>query len=1080
MKKLFLFAWFFGVVMTFAQAGDQWIRYASISPKGDQIVFTYKGDLYLVPAQGGEARALTFHQAHDFQAVWSHDGQHIAFASDRYGNLDVFIVPVTGGEPLRLTYHSTDETPHCFSADDRSVLFTGCRGDSAQHRQFPDNALPELYSVPVGAGRVEQVLTLPMEAVQLSKNGKQMLYHDIKGGENPFRKHHKSAVTRDIWLYDFDKDSHIKISTFEGEDRQPVFTPDEKGFYYLSEESGSFNVHRLDLADPLKKSAITQFKTHPVRYLSMAGDGTLCYTYNGELYTQQEGHDPRRIEITLVTAAKSNDGQLFSANGQISDMAVSPDGKEVAFIVRGEVFTASVEGEWCKRITSTPAEESFISYGKDGKTLVYASERDGRWGIYQTRRLQEKEPFFFASTLLKEEPLMVNDHDNYQPKLSPDGKFLAYIENRAVLKILDIAKKESRTLLDKTRLSYMSEGDQYFDWSPDSQWLVVEYTPTMGNSEVLLVKADGSREPMNLTESGYGDFRPKWVNEGRQLIWLSDRNGLRSYANSGTRQTDVYTLFMTQAALDRFLLSKEEFTLVKELEEKDKAKADDKEKDKKKDKAKKEEKKPNLLTIDWNGLLERKKRLTIHSSFLSDAVLSKDGETLYYLSRFDDKSDLWSTELRTQETKVAVKLGVRGGRLVWDGEMKNLFLLADGRISKLDLAKGSREAVSISGQISLDESAERRQMFEHVWHRTQAMFYTPRFHGIDWTAMYRNYSPKLASIGNDREFVELLSEMLGELNVSHCGARYRFRDENGDRTASLGVIYDYGYKGTGLRIAEIIANGPLDKTHLAVKPGMIIEEINGTAITAQEDWARLFNRLDGQQTALLISDPNTKAKTSITIKPVSQGEESALLYERWVKMNEEEVKKLSHGRLGYVHIPGMSDGPYRHVYEKAMGKYHDREGLIVDTRFNGGGDLVGDITMFLTGKQFITYATSERDLGVEPGFRWTKPSVAMVNEDNYSDGHCFACAYKELGIGKMIGMPVPGTCSFAGWEMLQNGRVLWGSVPVSARNMAGEWMENNQTVPDVVVKNMPGEIDKGRDEQLERAVSVLLEMIVKK
>ena len=215
------------------------------------------------------------------------------------------------------------------------------------------------------------------------------------------------------------------------------------------------------------------------------------------------------------------------------------------------------------------------------------------------------------------------------------------------------------------------------------------------------------------------------------------------------------------------------------------------------------------------------------------------------------------------------------------------------------------------------------------------------------------------------------------------------------------------------------------------------------------------------------------------MKPISLRDEGRLLYERWVKQNELDVEKLSNGKLGYVHIPGMSDGSYRVTYEKAMGKYFDKEGLIVDTRFNGGGDLVGDITMFLTGEQFMTYAVESRDLGYEPNYRWTKPNVAMINEANYSDGHCFACAYKDLGIGKIIGMPTPGTCSFAGWEGLQNGKVRWGSVPVSAKNKAGEWLENNQTEPDIKVKNMPGVIDQGRDQQLEAAVKVLLKDVKK-
>ena len=360
------------------------------------------------------------------------------------------------------------------------------------------------------------------------------------------------------------------------------------------------------------------------------------------------------------------------------------------------------------------------------------------------------------------------------------------------------------------------------------------------------------------------------------------------------------------------------------------------------------------------------------------------------------------------------------------------------------------------------------------------MFYESRYHGVDWEAMKTAYAPKLASVGNDREFAELLSEMLGELNVSHCGARYRLRNPQGDHTASLGVFHDTGYRGEGFRITEVLRNGPLDRSGFEVRKGMLIRKINGESIAGDMDKARYLNRLAGKFTALTIFDPEADKTFNVTIKPISRGEEAVLLYERWVRMNENEVRKTSRGKLGYVHIPGMSDGSYRRVYEQAMGKFFDCEGLIVDTRFNGGGDLVGDITMFLSGERFMTYAVEKRDLGYEPNFRWTKPHVAMANESNYSDGHCFACAYKDLGIGKLIGMPVPGTCSFAGWEMLQNGTVLWGSIPVSAKNKAGEWLENNQTMPDVMVKNMPGVIDTGRDQQLEAAIRVLLEMIKEK
>lgn len=1078
-KVLLVMCMMVAASLVFPEVSPQWIRWAAISPDGERIVFSSHGDLFLVSGSGGDARILTMHEADEYHPVWSPDGQQIAFASDRHGNLDVYVVAAAGGEAVRLTWHSADEVPYAFTADGIHVLFGAARLDDCKHRGFPTSYLPELYRVPANGGRVEQVWTFPAEEVQVSPDGSRMIYIDKKGGENNWRKHHRSAVTRDIWLYDKALDHHTRLTTSPFEDRNPVFAPDQKSVYYLSEESGSFNVHRLGLAQPQKSEAITVFSGHPVRFLSIDNQGTLCFTHHGDLYVQKPGAEPKKLTVRVAVSSKENDGRLLPVQGKVNEMAVSPNGKEIAYVVRGEVFAASTERKMAKRVTSTPGAESFVTFAPDGKAIVYAAERNGRWGIYRSVLDDPQEKYFHAATILREEPMVANQADNYMPRISPDGKSLAFIENKRTLKVMDLQSKETRTLLSDQQLVYMGDGDQYFRWSPDSQWLLVEYSPRLANTEVVLLKADGSREMANLTESGYHDMRPRWAGKGEMMLWFSNRHGLRAYANSGARQQDVYGLYFTREAWERANLSKDEFGLLKELEEKEKG---DEEKRDNKDKKKKEKPEETIqpLRFEWEGMKDRKKRLTIHSSFLGDAVLSKDGETLYYLARFEKEMNLWATKLRSRETEKILELGVRSGRLQWDAKTENLFLLADGSVFKLDPEKKSKTPVHVGGEITFDESAERKEMFGHVWRKTNAMFYEPSFHGVDWQAMKSAYEPKLAAIGNDREFAELLSEMLGELNVSHCGARAISSDPQADETASLGVFIDTRHDGGGIRVTEVMRNGPLDRAGFNIKPGMVITAINGAEIGADTDPARYLNRMAGKRISLSVNDPQSKKTTRIVVKAVSPGEEYRLLYERWVRMNEDEVEKTGKGRLGYVHIPGMSDGSYRHVFEKAMGKYFDREGLIVDTRFNGGGDLVGDITMFLSGERFMTYAVKQRDLGYEPNFRWTRPHVALINEANYSDGHCFACAYQDLGIGKLVGMPVPGTCSFAGWEMLQNGTILWGSVPVSAKNKAGEWLENNQTEPDVRVKNETGIIDNGRDQQLETATRVLTEMITKK
>jgi len=1078
--EFFLLALVIATTSAMAQVNPSWARYPAISPDGSTIVFTYKGDLYRVPSSGGDAMQLTFHSAHDYKSVWSKDGKTIAFASDRYGNFDIHTMSAQGGAATRLTFHSNDEQPFSFSADDKTVLFGGIRLDDVNHRQFPTRSQPELYSVPVVGGRVNQILTVPAEHVQVNKAGTQFIYHDKKGGENEFRKHHTSAIARDLWTYDINTKEHKMITSHVAEDRHPVYASDEQSIYFLSERSGVYNVFKQSLSDNTTATQLTNFQMHPVRSLSI-GNGILCFSQDGEIYTTVEGQEPNKVEITVTTQASSNSDKFISINGGVREMDVSPDGKEIAFIARGEVFVTAVDGTFTKRITNTPEQERFVKFTADGKGVVYSSERDGRWQIYKTTKVRAEEAYFFISTLLKEETLVSGTMDNYLPEFSPDKKKMAYIEGRRTLKVMDLETKATTTLLTPDDLFHMGDGDQYFTWSPDSKWLLVDWGASLSNGEVLLMSADGKKR-INLTESGYYDSSPKWVNGGKQMIWFSNRHGLKSYATSGRSESDVYSMFFTQEGWDKFSLSKEEFDLQKEIDEANKKdeegddEKDDKKKKGKKDKDK-EEAKTELLAFDWDGMNDRKKRFTIHSSSLGDAVLSKDGETLFYLARFEKNMDLWKTNLRTKETSIALKLGARSGSMMWDKKEENLYLLSGGTISKIDTKAGKKTGIKIKGEMQFDEAAERQYMFDHVWIRTSGIFYHSNFHGADWNKLKEEYQKYVPHIGNSYEFSEMLSEMLGELNVSHAGSGYGGNIDNGDATASLGIFMDYSHTGNGIKITEIIKGGPLDKAVLDIKAGMIIEKVNGVTISPSRDIASYFNRLAGKITLLDILDPaNGNAKQQVTVKPISIGSENRLLYDRWVKINKKEVDEKSDGTLGYVHIPGMGDGPYRNIYEQMMGKFLDKKAVIVDTRFNGGGDLVADLAMFFTGIEFITYDTEARQVGGEPTSRWTKPTLAMFNESMYSDGHCFASGYTDLQIGKTVGMPVPGTCSWAGWEGLPNGG-YWGVVPVSAKNKAGEWMENNQTEPQIKVKNMPGKIDKGIDEQLERSIKELLDEV---
>lgn len=1056
-----------------AQETALWLRYPAISPDGQTIVFTYKGDLYKVSSNGGQATPLTIHEAYDGTPVWSPDGQTIAFASDRYGNFDVFTMPASGGPATRLTYYSANDYPSDFSPDGKSVLFTSSRLDAAPNQQFPSGVLSELYTVSVKGGREKQVITTPAEQARYNRKGNLIVFHDRKGYEDEYRKHHTSSVTRDVWSYDLTNGQYTRLTEFAGEDRNPVFAPNQEDLYYLSEEKGDFNIFKMSLKSPSGRKQLTTMKGFPIRNLSISNDGLMAFSFNGELYSYREGGEPKKIVVNVATDERYNVEKIEKITGNATEFALSPNGKEVAYVVRGEVFASSVDKGTTRRITNTPEQERSVSFSPDGRSLLYAGERDGSWNVYRTNLVRSEEDYFFNATLLKEEPVIATTAEEFQPTWSPDGKEVAYLEERTILKVVNLATKNVREIMGADKNYSYSDGDQFYEWSPDGKWFLVNFLqPQQWISQAGLVSAAGSQPITNLTQSGYNNNTPRWMMDGKMMIWFSDRDGMKNDASWGG-QYDTYAMFFTQEAYDRFKLSKEDFDILKE---KEKEKEGDKDKDKKEE-ADKDKKAIEPIKIDLKGIEDRKVRLSIHSSQLNDAIVSKDGEKLFYLARFEKGFDLWQTELRTKDTKILLKLGAdNAGNLVLDKEGKNLFLQADGSIVKVEIESGKRSNVGINGEMVLNENAERDYLFEHAWRQVLKKFYKVDVHGLDWAAVKKEYARFLPHINNNRDFADLLSEMLGELNASHTGGRYRPNSDTGDKTASLGLFYDESYTGNGLKIQEVMDKGPLVKSDTKVKAGVIIEKIDGQAITPETDYYMLLNRKEDQNTLLSLFDPATNQRWEVTTKPISIGQENELRYQRWVDNCRKIVDELSGGRIGYVHVRGMNDQSYRTVYEEALGKNAGKDALIVDTRFNGGGWLHDDLATFLSGHTYMTLMPRGQNLGSEPQFKWAKPSVVVMSESNYSDAHMFPYTYKALGIGKLVGMPVPGTGTAVWWETLQNG-VVFGIPQVGMVGNDGLYLENQQLEPDIKVNNDPGQVSKGLDQQLEAAVKELQKQI---
>jgi tricorn protease len=1082
MKRSFLAVMLVFTVFSGANAQEHplWMRYSAISPDGQTILFSYKGDIYSVSAKGGVAVALTISESYEFAPVWSHDGRSIAFASDRYGNFDVFVMPATGGEARRLTYHSTGEIPCSFTADDKRILFSAGRQDLVTNAQFPVGGLPQLYSVAVGGGRVSQVLPVPALEANVNTAGDKLIFEDLKGYENNWRKHHTSSVTRDIWLYDLRSKRYQQLTDFKGEDLNPVFGANDD-YYYLSEQGGSFNVYKGSLGDPAKAVALTHFSRNPVRFLSLAKDNTICYGFDGEIYTQKPGGEPQKVAIRIAEDGRSSLEKILPVNGGVTEMKLAPNGKEIAFVFRGEIFVTSVEGGITKRITNTPWQERSVSFSPDGRSLLYAAEKDTNWNIYTMSIGRKEEPYFYASTVLKEETVIATPAEEFQPAYSPDGKEVAYLENRNTLKVVNLASKKSRTILPADKNYSYSDGDQYYQWSPDSKWFLVQFGPPerVQTPEVGLVSADGKSEVINLTLSGYDDMTPKWTMDGKMMIWGSDREGARQQAGYPVT-ADVYGMFFSKDAFDRFKLSKEEFALLKEIEAK---KTEDKKEEATKDKKKiakdtvktKKDSAVKDIRIDWDNLTDRKLRLTTHTSDAVDWLLSRDGEKLYYLSKFEKGYDLWMTEMRTKETKLFAKLGARYAGMDLSADGKSIFVLAEGRIMKIDAESGKMEPVGISGEMALRGGEEKAYIFDHAWRQIREKFYVVNMNGVDWDYYYTVYKKFLPHINNDYDFSEMLSEMLGELNASHTGCYYAGAGgPTGDRTASLGIFYDYGYTGPGLKIAEVITGGPLDKSSEKIHPGVILEKIDGEEITDTVDHYKYLNRKAGKLVLLSLYDPATGSRWEETTKPIGIGAEYELQYKRWVSLRRKETDSLSGGKIGYIHVRAMDDESMRTVFEEALGRNIAKDAIIIDTRFNGGGNIHEQLSDFLNGKKYFDIIPHGQYVGSEPSDKWVKPSIVLIGEGNYSDAHLFPAAYKLKNVGKTLGMPVPGTGTFVWWEEQIDPSLVYGMPMGGWRSPDGLFEEGHQLEPDIRVRNAPDTLSSGQDQQIEAAVKELM------
>lgn len=1074
MKKTFvlLIAGLFAAGTALAQETPKWIRKNAISPDGTRIAFCYKGDIYTVNATGGKALQITGNPAYDSNPVWTKDGKRLVFSSDRDGADDLYVTSGEGGVPKKIETFAGHKKPMAMLPDGR-LLFAANLMPAVDYSGFPSGF--QLYAVGLQGGRAELFTSLQLRHISFLQDGR-ALYEDIKGFEDPFRKHHTSSVTRDILLYTpapgekgiGGKGSFRKLSDYCGEDTNPVFGADGDTFYYLSERDGrTSNIWQSSLSDPKKTVQLTFAEKNPVRYLSISDHGTLSYSHNGELYTLKPGGKPQKVEITVVKDEYENDLVRTTVSGGVREIALSPDGKEMAMIIRGDVYVASIAYGTTKRITNTSTQERNVCFSDDGRTLYYSAERDGNWGVWRAKLEDKDDKSFLTTHKIKEELFSVPGETSFQPKTAPNGKFVVYLRDRSELVMKTTEGDKVTSLLKGVNYSYI-DGDLDFAVSPDSRFVLSTYHGEGGwnHTDIALIEIETGKVT-NLTQSGYSDYNFKWALGGKAVAYGSDKYGFRSHGSWGA-YGDVMLMFLDGKRMTAFLQDKEETEIATLLSGKTEKQLAKEEKKDKKDSLK--NKVPDLKP-DLEHRFDRLVRLTPYSSALGDYHIDQAGTKLYFLAPDESGYALYVQDLKKDRSVKRLLKGISGG-ITPSKDGNTLYVLSGKGVTAVNLLTGQPKPVPFTGDFDYRPKKEREYMFDHIWKQVQEKFYDPAIHGVDWAYYRDNYRQFLPYIAHNRDFAEMLSEMLGELNGSHTGARCAVPERR--RNSYLGFFEDKDYHGEGVKIKEILINGPINLADPEIAAGDMILAIDGQPVGSGDEWRTLLTDKAGKKVFLTVKKGKKEVELLVKPRPTLHD----LLYRRWVRQREAMVERLSHGRVGYVHVAGMNSPSFREVYANALGKYRHCEALIVDIRNNGGGWLHDDLATLLDGRAYIDFKPRGQYISTEPFAKWTKPSCVVISENDYSDASGFPYVYQTLGIGKLIGAPVAGTMTAVWWETQIDPSIVFGIPQVGAWGLKeNRYLENLQVEPDVLVYDDPASTLNGRDVQIEAAVREMLKTI---
>ncbi|MCW1886588.1 S41 family peptidase [Luteolibacter flavescens] len=1045
----------------------------SLSPDGKTIAFEWRDDLWSAPVAGGMAERLTAHPARDSFPVYSPDGKTLYFCSTRAGFLQLFSMPAGGGPATQHTFHSEGASLEDITPDGTKALVRGLRDE-------PGFRPERLIEIDLRRETPERYLFNEKgQSAHYSPDGKQVLF--CREGEQLYRKGYRGPRACSIWRYDIDSKTFTPIVKEETESRSPLWWPDGKGFYYVSERDGTFNLWSRDFTSGEDKQ-LTTFKDDGVIRPSISEDGSVLLFRRGfHLWTLKPGGKPEQLKIRQQEDLPDTTKELRKITGTV-DADFSPSGLEIVFCAEGELWTSDTVMREPNRLTHTDAREEDAVFSPDGQWIYYRKDDGIDCNIWRVRRKQEKEYWWRAGSFEHEQVTKGNEPKR-RMKLSPDGSRIAYISGGGDLWVAE-SDGSSPELLFKCWDA------PTFDWSPDSGWLVFAAQDQNFNRDIYIMPADGSIEPFNLSRHPDFEGSPKWSPDGRRIAF------------TGRRLNNEMSLFFVDLKIEEAVRSTRDRREIDaesamrddplyRLEEGDEDEADEAEEEKTatesipktavaEETPLSEKPKRKRMSIDFEGLSDRIVRLNTRGIEPERLIWSGDSKTIFFQSKNSSTDKLFRIEAR-DGASMAEEADFRAlpVRIDKDGTS---YWVADR--APAVLKKGKLTRYPVSARLVRDRVAHQRLWFRSIWRTLRDRFYDPSMNGREWDKVLAKYEDAAAHAPDSPTFDGIVGMMLGELNASHLTFISSvwpkpWENEGAEflSTRHLGIRFQRHGAGDPLTVASVIAGSPAALCKPPVQPGDTIVKINGRAIDGSMPVHRFMNgRLD-RDVSLVIRDQSGKERTH-NLNPISYLRARNLAEAQVVTDNRKRVEEISQGRLGYVHIARMYWDEFEQFEREIYAAGHGKEGLIIDIRDNGGGFITDHLlTVLCQPRHAVTIPR-----GGGPGYpqdrkvyaSWHKPLVVVCNQNSFSNAEIFAHAIKTLKRGPLVGVTTAGGVISASRDRILDA----GTLRIPFRGWfapdSGVDMEMNGAVPDHVVWPEPGQLIAGEDPQLQKAVDVLL------